>query len=87
MSRKRVPPSWFRRLISPVREFLRTDVDMTERAMMRAPAALRGFLCAPSLFGIWLLDELAREADDLKSLFTALLRSGSRSAPPSEPGD
>ena len=55
MRRKRVPTSWFRRLTHPFREFLRVDIDMTEQALRRYPAA-HSFFCAPSRFMLWFLD-------------------------------
>lgn len=67
MGRKRVPTSWFRRLTQPFRAFLRVDIDMTEQALRRYPAA-HGFFCAPSRFMLWFLDELEAEASALRSL-------------------
>jgi hypothetical protein len=67
----------------PFREFLRVDIDMTEQALRRAPASAQSFLCAPSRFMLWFLDELEAAAADLRSLVT-LRRPGSRPSDPAE---
>ncbi len=48
-----------------------------------AVASLQQLLCAPSLFVLWILDELEHAAADLRSLMT-LRRPGSRPSDPSE---
>jgi len=80
MRRRKVPASWFRRMTQPIREFLHVDINMTEQALRRAHPSAQRLLCAPSLFLLWLLDELERSAADLRSLMT-LRRPGSRSEP------
>lgn len=83
MRRKKAPMTWFRRVTLPVREFLRVDISMTEQALRRAHPSLQQLLCAPSLFLLWILDELEHAAADLRSLMT-LRRPGSRPSDPAE---
>jgi len=68
MRRKRVPPTWFRRVTEPVRSFLRVDLDMTQQALRRASPSTVAVMCAPTLFALWILDETEAIVADLKRL-------------------
>ena len=68
MNRRRAPATWFRRLTAPVRAFIRVDLDMTQQALRMAPQATLLFMCAPSLFVLWVLDETEATIADLKRL-------------------
>jgi hypothetical protein len=67
MNRKK-PASWFRRLTAPIRAFIRVDLDMTQQALRMVPQATQLFMCAPSLFMLWVLDETEATIADLKHL-------------------
>ena len=69
MNKKRRPTTWFRRLTAPIRAFIRVDLDMTQQALRMAPQATLMFMCAPSLFLLWVLDETEASIHDLRRLF------------------
>ena len=69
MNRKK-PATWFRRVTAPIRAFIRVDLDMTQQALRMAPQGTLLFMCAPSLFLLWLLDETEATMGDLKRLLT-----------------
>ena len=69
MDRRRAPATWFRRLTAPLRAFIRVDLDMTQQALRMAPQATLLFMCAPSLFLLWVLDETEASIEDLRRLF------------------
>lgn len=58
MRRKRVPTTFFGRLTAPLRAFLRVDLDLTQQALRMAPASTLAVMCAPSLFLLWILDQV-----------------------------
>jgi len=65
MTRKK-PNTWFRRLTAPIRAFIHVDLSMTQQALRMAPEATLFFMCAPSLFMLWVLDETEATIADLK---------------------
>jgi hypothetical protein len=69
MRRPHVRAGWFRRLTKPVRAFLRVDLTMTQQALRSASPAAVFLMCAPTLFGLWLLDETEAGLADLRRLF------------------
>ena len=69
MRAKQVPACWFRRLTKPVRAFLRVDLDMTQQALRRASPEAVTVMCAPTLFALWILDEIEAGVQDLRRLF------------------
>ena len=70
MNRRRAPATLFRRLTTPIRAFIRVDLDMTQQALRMAPQATLLFMCAPSLFLLWVLDETEATIDDLRRLLS-----------------
>ena len=70
MHQKRRPDTWFRRLTAPIRAFIRVDLDMTQQALRMAPQATLLFMCAPSLFVLWILDETEAAITDLRRMLT-----------------
>ena len=69
MKLKRRPATLFRRLTAPIRAFIRVDLDMTQQALRMAPQATLLFMCAPSLFMLWVLDETEATIADLRHYF------------------
>jgi hypothetical protein len=69
MNLKQRPRTWFRRLTAPIRAFIRVDLDMTQQALRMAPQATLLFMCAPSLFLLWVLDETEATIGDVKRFF------------------
>ena len=70
MNRRRASATLFRRLTAPIRAFIRVDLDMTQQALRLAPQATLLFMCAPSLFLLWVLDETEATIDDLRRLLS-----------------
>lgn len=65
---KRVPTGWFRNFTEPVRAFLKVDLDMTQQALRRASPPAVALMTAPTLFGLWLLDETEAALGELRRL-------------------
>ena len=70
MNRRRASATLFRRLTAPIRAFIRVDLDMTQQALRLAPQATLLFMCAPSLFLLWVLDETEATINDLRRLLS-----------------
>jgi hypothetical protein len=70
MNCRRPPATLFRRLTAPIRAFIRVDLDMTQQALRLAPQATLLFMCAPSLFLLWVLDETEATINDLRRLLS-----------------
>jgi hypothetical protein len=68
MKLKQRPKTLFRRLTAPIRAFIRVDLDMTQQALRMAPQATLMFMCAPSLFLLWVLDETEATINDIRHL-------------------
>ena len=69
MNLKKRPATLFRRLTAPIRAFIRVDLDMTQQALRMAPQATLLFMCAPSLFLLWVLDETEGTISDLRHYY------------------
>ena len=69
MNSRRKPATLFRRLTAPLRAFIRVDLDITQQALRMAPQTTLIFMCAPSLFLLWVLDETEAAVEDLRRLF------------------
>jgi len=70
MNRRRASATLFRRLTAPIRAFIRVDLDMTQQALRLAPQETLLFMCLPSLFLLWVLDETEATIDDLRRLLS-----------------